>query len=286
MDPLLVCAGSGLLTNGVASSAGVPPGTAADVFVLPYNDANAVETLFAEHGQAIAAVIVEPVAGNMGLVPGCQAFLEALRDQTAKHDALLVFDEVISGFRLGATTYSAMCQVMPDLTCLGKIIGGGMPIGAVAGPSRFMGHLAPHGSVYQAGTLSGNPVALAAGLATLRTLIEENPYARIGELAGQLADAVNDDIRRRGLSAHCAQIGSMFTIFFRETPVYDLADAKECDTAMHAAFFHHMLNAGLYLPPSQFEVAFVSAAHRAEDIEAFVRAAGTFPGLIARNTCP
>ena len=272
-DYLLVSAGSGLLTGGITSSAGVSPSAAAEVLVCPYNDVNAARRIMDEQGDDIAAVIVEPVAGNMGLAPPAEGFLQGLRAAADAAGALLILDEVITGFRLAPTTYGALCGVTPDLTCLGKIIGGGMPIGAVGGRREVMSSLAPLGDVYQAGTLSGNPVAVAAGLATMALIRSEDPYARLKELGERLAAGVNAAAREKGVALHCASLGGMFTPFFTADPVTDLASAKQCDTAAHAAFFHAMLERGCYLPPSQFEVGFVSAAHSTEDIDRFTSAA-------------
>lgn len=299
-DSLLVSAGSGLLTGGIASSCGIPEGVTADILVAPYNDLDAVTLLMDRYGHEVAVIIVEPVAGNMGLVPPENGFLEGLRKATSDKGALLIFDEVITGFRLGPTTYGALCGITPDLTCLGKIIGGGMPIGAVGGRTEIMQLLAPLGPVYQAGTLSGNPLAVAAGLSTLKILIEKNPYADIARCVKK----VNNRHRRFGRDAspyrlhltgkvgrtvpgepllpvteglsrakvHCANMGGMFTIFFNESEVRNLADAKRCDTRRYARFFHGMLERGIYLPPSQFEVCFISAAHTDEDMECFLKA--------------
>jgi glutamate-1-semialdehyde 2,1-aminomutase len=277
-DQLLVAAGSGLLTGGIASSAGVADSVAADVFVVPYNDLPAVEAVFAEHGAEIAALIVEPIAGNMGLVMPAPGFLEGLRAVTAAAGSVLIFDEVIAGFRVGPTSYGNICGVAPDLTCLGKIVGGGLPIGAIGGGADLMEQLAPNGSVYQAGTLSGNPVAVAAGLATLRILRDDSPYARIADLAKAIADGVNALASERGGGFHCAQFGSMMTTFFTDTPVTDLAAAKTSDTERYKAFFHHMLSSGIYLAPSQFELGFTSAAHTQVDVDAFLTAARAFDG--------
>ena len=272
-DYMLVSAGSGLLTGGETSSAGVSDAATEEVFVAPFNDAGAVDEIVDEYGDEIAAIIVEPVAGNMGLVPPADGFLESLRAAATRSGALLVFDEVITGFRLGPTTFGDLCGVEPDLTTLGKIIGGGMPIGAVGGRAEIMDTLAPLGPVYQAGTLSGNPVAVAAGLATLQTLQAELPYDALAELCARLVDGVNAAAERHGIEMHCAHLGSMFTPFFRRGEVSDLASARECDTDAHAAFHRAMLDSDIYLPPSQFELCFLSSAHADADVDAFVDAA-------------
>ena len=272
-DCLLVAAGSGLLTGGVASSAGVTPGAAADTFVLPYNDLDAVRKLVEKSGHELAAIIVEPVVGNMGLVQPQPGFLAGLREVTTQCGALLIFDEVITGFRLGPTTYGTLCKVIPDLTCLGKIIGGGLPMGAFGGRTDIMDHLAPLGRVYQAGTLSGNPVAVAAGLTTLQILRRKNPYPKIEKLAARLASGFNAAAQRHGVAAHAAQLGSLLTPFFTAPPVRNMTDATQCDTAQFARFFHAMLDQDIYLPPAQFEAAFVSAAHTDAEIDRFIAAA-------------
>lgn len=271
-DCLLVASGSGLLTGGISASAGVSPSATAEVFVAPYNDLAAVQEILKANGDEIAAVIVEPIAGNMGLVEPVAGFLEGLRAATADCGALLIFDEVINGFRLGATTYGQLAAIEPDLTTLGKIIGGGMPIGALGGNTKIMSHLAPLGPVYQAGTLSGNPVAVAAGMKTLELLRDENPYPEMERLGLRLAAGINRIAREKGLDVHCAQRGGMFTPFFRKEAVHNLAESKACDQQAHARYFHHMLDAGFYTPPSGFEVAFVSAAHTEADIDAFIQA--------------
>ncbi len=277
-DGLLVSAGSGLMTGGITSSAGVSPEVAAEALVPAYNDLEAVNRIVAEHGNDLAAIIVEPVAANMGLVPPAPGFIEGLREAADRCGALLIFDEVITGFRFGPTTYARICGVQPDLVCLGKIIGGGLPIGAVGGRADVMQRLAPLGSVYQAGTLSGNPVAVAAGLTTLRILGEDQPYAEMGRLAERLATGLNGLAKGAGVTMRASALGSLFTPFFVDTPVRNYEDAKACDTEAHAAFFRGMLGQGVYLPPSQFEVGFVSAAHSEGDIDAFLSAAGSALG--------
>ena len=272
-DGLLVAAGSGLMTGGVTSSAGVPESVAGDVFVPEYNDLAAVNEIVDASGDELAAIILEPIAANMGLVPPDEGFLAGLREAADRCGAILIFDEVITGFRLGPNTYAQQCGVQPDLVTLGKIIGGGLPIGAVGGKAVVMDHLAPLGEVYQAGTLSGNPVALAAGLTTLRLLADEPPYEAMGALAARLAAETNARAVEAGVPLKVAVLGSMFTPFFSESPVRNYTDAKGCDTKRQAAFFHAMLDAGIYLPPSQFEVGFVSAAHTATDIDRFCSAA-------------
>jgi len=272
-DSFLVAAGSGLLTGGQASSAGVSPAVAADVFVVPYNDIEAVRRVVTAHGPELACIVVEPIAGNMGLVMPQPGFLAGLRQLCTQCGALLIFDEVITGFRLGPTTWGQLCGVTPDLTCLGKIIGGGMPIGALGGSRALMENLSPVGKVYQAGTLSGNPVAVAAGLATLRLLRDENPYPCLAELVASAASGLNALAAAAGVPLTCVSYGSMFTPFFMTGVPRNLTDVKRCDAARYAKVFHALLGRGIYLPPSQFELAFVSAAHTARDIEQFLAAA-------------
>ena len=273
-DSMLVSAGSGLLTGGIGSSAGVSPETAADVFVVRYNDLDAVNSIVKAHGKDLAAIIVEPVAANMGLVEPASGFLAGLRSAADRCGALLIFDEVITGFRFGLTTYGQTIGVIPDMTTLGKIIGGGMPIGAVAGSSKIMEKLAPLGPVYQAGTLSGNPVAVAAGMATLKILERENPYARLDALTRRLAAGLNAAADSAGLNVICARAASLFTVYFRKGPEpQNLEEVKLADTAVFAAFFREMLARGYYLPPSQFEVGFVGTAHSEKDIDGFVASA-------------
>ena len=269
-DCMLTAAGSGVLHGGSSGSAGVSDSVAAEVFVAPYNDSEAVRRIVAAHGGDIAAIIVEPIAGNMGLVEPAAGFLEELRAQADKCGALLVFDEVITAFRLGPTTYGDLRGITPDLTTLGKIIGGGMPIGAVGGRREIMDNLAPLGDVYQGGTLSGNPVAVAAGMTTLQLLLKDPPYPRLARLGSRLADGVDRIAAERGMAIHCAHSGGLFTTFFREQPVRNLDDSKACDGAEYARFFQHMLANGIYLPPSPFELNFISSAHSEAEIDRYL----------------
>ncbi len=267
VNDLLVSAGSGLLTAGQTTSAGIPASVTEEITVLPYNDLAAAEEAITTWGDKLAAVIVEPVAGNMGLVPPADGFLAGLRRLTEQVGATLIFDEVITGFRLAPTTYGAHVGIEPDITCLGKIIGGGLPVGAIAARRGLMEQLAPAGPVYQAGTLSGNPLAVAAGKAALTELRDHPPYAHMTALAETLASAINALATAANLPLHVAQLGGMFTPFFRPEPVHDLDGAKGCDTDAFAAFHRALRAAGIYLPPSQFETAFVSAAHTEADIQ-------------------
>jgi glutamate-1-semialdehyde 2,1-aminomutase len=267
-DGLLVQAGSGLATLSLPGSAGVPESYAAETLVAPFNDIEAVDALFRERGEDIAAVIVEPVAANMGVVLPAPGFLEALRVLCSDAGSLLIFDEVVTGFRVGLGGYQQRCGVAPDLTCLGKVIGGGMPVGALGGRREVMQQLAPLGPVYQAGTLSGNPLAMAAGVATLRAVSAEAFFAALEDRADSLVDGISKLLARMELPAQVNQCGSMFTIFFSDLPVIDYAGARKADTRSYARFFHALLEEGVYFPPSQFETAFVSAAHTQADIDA------------------
>ncbi|WP_133493577.1 glutamate-1-semialdehyde 2,1-aminomutase [Alcanivorax sp. 24] len=274
VDSLLVQAGSGALTLGTPSSPGVPAAVTADTLVLPYNDAAAVAEVFAKQGGDIAAVIVEPVAGNMNCVPPTQSFLDALRAQCSEHGALLIFDEVMTGFRVALGGAQALYGITPDLTTLGKIIGGGMPVGALGGRREVMESLAPLGPVYQAGTLSGNPVAMAAGLATLRALLEPGFHDALEARARRLTEGLSMAARECGIGFTTNQVGGMFGLFFTEqTRISRFSEVMACDTERFQRFFHAMLDRGIYLAPSAFEAGFVSIAHSDEDIDATINAA-------------
>jgi glutamate-1-semialdehyde 2,1-aminomutase len=267
VDSLLVKAGSGVATLGIADTAGVPKAFCDTTIALPFNDAGAVEDAFRAHGDRIAAVIVEPVAGNMGCVPPGPGYLEALRDITARRGALLIFDEVMTGFRVAFGGAQQRYGIRPDLTTLGKVIGGGLPVGAYGGRRDIMSRVAPSGPVYQAGTLSGNPLAVAAGLATLRHLkARPEIYKSLEARAATLCAAVP-----AGITVN--RVGSMFTFFFTDQPVTDYESAKRSDTKRFGRYFRAMLDRGIYLAPSQFEAAFLSAAHTDEDIRTTIEAA-------------
>jgi len=263
-DYLLVKAGSGATTFGIPDSAGVPESFSQETVVLPYNDAEAFNRMMDTIGDQVAAVIVEPVAGNMGVVLPQQKFLQALREQTRKHGAVLIFDEVITGFRLIYGGAQHLFGIEPDMTCLGKIVGGGFPLAAYGGRRDIMQAVAPLGPVYQAGTLSGNPVAVTAGLTTLRILERDKPYAELERRTNWLTDAIADAARAFNIPVQINRIASMFTAFFTDQPVTDYASAKRSDTKRFARFFHALLQQGVFLPPSQFEAAFLSVAHSDE----------------------
>jgi glutamate-1-semialdehyde 2,1-aminomutase len=254
-------------------SRGVPQALAALTLTLPFNSLRAVRELFAARGSEIAALIVEPVAGNMGVVPPAPGFLEGLREVTTQYGALLIFDEVITGFRIAYGGAQELYRVRPDLTCLGKIIGGGLPVGAYGGRRDVMEHVSPLGGVYQAGTLSGNPLAVAAGLAMLRALEDRKGYARLEALGTRLERGLLDAAVKAGVPFTVNRVGSMLTGFFCAGPVTDYGGAKAADTARYARFYHAMLGRGVYLAPSQFEAAFVSLAHSEDDLEHAARAA-------------
>jgi glutamate-1-semialdehyde 2,1-aminomutase len=272
-DALLVAAGSGAMTLGVPSSPGVPADTVRHTLTLPYNDLDAARALGEARGREIAAIIVEPVAANMGLVPPKPGCLAGLREITAKHGIVLIFDEVITGFRVAYGGAQALYGVTPDLTTLGKIIGGGLPVGAYGGRAEIMDHMAPVGDTYQAGTLSGNPVAMAAGIATLEALRDGSVYRKINALCEKVGQGIAEAAHQAGVPFHGVGVQSMFCGFFTDGPVWNYADAKRCDTKRYAAFFHGMLDRGFYFAPSQFETAFVSGAHTEADVEATIEAA-------------
>jgi glutamate-1-semialdehyde 2,1-aminomutase len=272
-DALLVKAGSGALTFGNPSSAGVPAQVAAQTVVLDYNDVSQVQNLFAEKGQEIAAVIVEPVAGNMNLVLPAPGFLEALREACTRHGAVLIFDEVMTGFRVAAGGAQQRFRIRPDLTTLGKVIGGGLPLAAVGGRRDIMERIAPLGPVYQAGTLSGNPIAVAAGLATVRLVTQEGFHEKVQRTTAELVHGLSVEAKKAGI-VFCAQsIGSMFGVYFRAVAPTSFAEVMQCDRARFNRFFHEMLARGVYLAPSAYEAGFVSAAHSTAEIEATLAAA-------------
>lgn len=266
-DSLLVQAGSGVLTQGIPGSPGVPAEMAALTISLPYNDLEAVRAALAQNPGEIAAIIVEPVAGNMGVVLPAAGFLPGLRQLCDDHRVVLIFDEVITGFRVGWGGAQGLYGVIPDLTCLGKIIGGGLPVGAYGGRRDIMQNLAPVGPVYQAGTLSGNPLAVAAGLATLRLLKQPGTYEALEAKGAYLEQAITALAAQHGRPVQLNRVGSMLTLFFTAQPVTDLAAAQTSDVGAFRALFQAMLARGIYLPPSQFEAWFISAAHTQEDLD-------------------
>jgi len=272
-DGLLVQAGSGAITHGVPSSAGVPASYAQETLVADYNDVASVERLFETYPREIAGVIVEPVAGNMGVVPPAAGFLSALRDITMDNGAMLIFDEVITGFRVSYGGAQALYGITPDITCLGKVIGGGLPVGAYGGRHEIMEVVAPLGPMYQAGTLSGNPLAVAAGIAALKALQKPGVYQKLDDMGAKLAAALESAARETETAATVNRVGSMLTAFFCTGPVSSYADVQRADTQAYAHFFHAMLNKGIYMAPSQFESAFVSLAHTDADIQSTQEAA-------------
>jgi glutamate-1-semialdehyde 2,1-aminomutase len=273
-DSFLIAAGSGALTHGTPDSPGVTQGTADDTIVLPFNDVHAIEQAFEEYSDAIAAAIVEPYPGNMGLVLPRPGYLQRLRDLCANHGALLIFDEVMSGFRVARGGAQAREGIVPDLTTLGKVIGGGLPVGAFGGRADVMAHLSPDGPVYQAGTLSGNPVAMAAGIATLSIVAADaGLYDRLEAMTRRLVDGLDEVMRNRNVAHSCSSAGSMFSVFFCDEPVRDLESAQKSDRMLFAKYFGAMLDRGVYFAPSPFEANFLSTAHTAGEIERTIAAA-------------
>jgi glutamate-1-semialdehyde 2,1-aminomutase len=272
-DYLLAKAGSGLTTLGIPDSLGVPADFARHTLTAPYNDIRTVQQIVEQRGEQLACIIVEPIAGNMGVVPPAPDFLPALRQLTNDHGILLIFDEVISGFRVHYGGAQALYGITPDLTVLGKIIGGGLPVGAYGGRKEIMDLIAPSGPVYQAGTLSGNPLAVTAGLATLKQLRAKNLYTQLEARSAALAKGIGLEAKRAGIPLTQTRVGSMLTSFFTSEPVVDWDTAKRSDTKRYSQFFHKMLEQGIYLAPSQFEAAFLSPAHTPADIEKTLRAA-------------
>ncbi|OGI20971.1 MAG: glutamate-1-semialdehyde-2,1-aminomutase [Candidatus Melainabacteria bacterium RIFOXYA12_FULL_32_12] len=272
-DSFLIQAGSGALTHGVPSSPGIPEDVIKHTLIADYNSVESVQKLFDVHGKEIAAVILEPIVGNMGVVPASQEFIDFLREITQRYGSLLIFDEVMTGFRVSINCAQSLYRVTPDLTCFGKIIGGGLPVGAYGGKREIMEKISPVGPVYQAGTLSGNPVAMSAGLTMLKTL-RDNPeiYKNVEEKAKKLQEGIEKNIGELGVEATVNRVGSMITLFFSKEKVYDYNTATKSDTKKYAEYFKSMLEQGIYLPPAQFEAFFISYAHTDEDIERTIQA--------------
>ncbi|MCS6957694.1 MAG: glutamate-1-semialdehyde 2,1-aminomutase [Aquificaceae bacterium] len=266
-DSLLVSAGSGVATLGIPGTPGVPEEVASLTFVVPYNDLESLEEVFKKYGEEIACVIVEPVAGNMGVVLPKPGFLEGIRNITRRYGALVICDEVITNFRLSKGGAQALLGRDPDITCMGKIIGGGMPLGAYGGSKEIMTKVAPEGPIYQAGTLSGNPLSMVAGIATLTELFALDPYQRLEELTKRLTSGIGEILSRKGIPHRINHIASMFTVFFTEEEVYDYRSAKRSNLELFAKFFRALLREGVLIPPSQFEAWFLSTAHTEEDID-------------------
>ena len=276
-DPFLASAGSGVATLSIPGTPGVPPAVVADTLLAPYNDLAAVKTLFDAHGQDIAAVIVEPVAGNMGLVPPGPGFLQGLAELCKTNGALLIFDEVITGFRASYGGAQWRYGIKPDLTTLGKVIGGGFPVGAYAGKREIMSKVAPSGGVYQAGTLSGNPVAMAAGIATL-SILQKSDYQALEARVDDLCRKLEAVFKAKNIPVYISRLASMFTIFFTTGPVTDFASAKKADSERYARYFAHMRSKGVFLAPSAFETAMASFAHTGADFDAVIKASESFAG--------
>ena len=272
-DTLLVAAGSGVATLGIPGSPGVPEAVAKHTVSLPFNDKDTFEKVMDEKGDKIACVIVEPVAGNMGMVQPADGFLEALRELTAKHGAILIFDEVMTGFRVAYGGAQSLYGIVPDLTCFGKVIGGGLPVGAYGGKKEIMSQIAPQGTVYQAGTLSGNPIAMTAGIATLKQLKKDGVYESLEERSSRLVAGLASAAQKAGVPAKVEHVGSMLGMFFTDRDVACFDDAKTCDLELFSSFYQGMREQGVYIAPSQFEALFLSSAHTDEHIDATANAA-------------
>jgi glutamate-1-semialdehyde 2,1-aminomutase len=278
-DYLLVKSGSGAATFGIPDSLGVPKDVARTTLSVPYNDPGPVRELLRQ--KDVAAVIIEPVAGNMGCIPPESGFLEALREACTETGTVLIFDEVMTGFRVGWTSAQGLYGIQPDMTCLGKVIGGGMPVGAYGGRGEIMDVVSPMGGVYQAGTLSGNPISVAAGLATLKALQEDGVYAQLESTTERLTSGLQAAAGRAGISVTVNRVGSMFTLFFGSHPIRNMDDTAACDHGQFAAYFHGMRNRGINLPPSQYEACFVSLAHTEAHVKKTVDAAAEVFGEMA-----
>jgi len=281
-DTLLVAAGSGVATLGIPGSPGVPEAVAQHTISLPFNDSDTVAKVMDEKGDNIACIIVEPVAGNMGMVPPASGFLETLRESTRKHGAVLIFDEVMTGFRVGYGGAQSVYGIEPDLTCFGKVIGGGLPVGAYGGNKDIMSQIAPQGTVYQAGTLSGNPIAMTAGIATLEQLKKEGVYQSLEERSRRLVAGLADAAKGAGTAARVDHVGSMLGMFFTDREVACFEDAKTCDLELFSKFYQGMRRQGVYIAPSQFEALFLSTAHTDEHIEITIEAARKVLGGLAQ----
>ena len=272
-DTLLVAAGSGVATLGIPGSPGVPEAVVQHTISLPFNDKDAIEKVMDDKGDKIACVIVEPVAGNMGMVPPANGFLETLRELTRKHGAVLIFDEVMTGFRVASGGAQSIYGIVPDLTCFGKVIGGGLPVGAYGGNKDIMSQIAPQGTVYQAGTLSGNPIAMTAGIATLEQLKKDGVYESLEEKSSRLVAGLANAAQKAGVAARVEHVGSMLGMFFTDREVACFEDAKTCDLDLFSTFYQGMRQQGVYIAPSQFEALFLSTAHADEHIDATANAA-------------
>jgi glutamate-1-semialdehyde 2,1-aminomutase len=281
-DTLLVAAGSGVATLGIPGSPGVPKATARHTLSLPYNDIDCFRRVMKQQGDRVACVIVEPVAGNMGLVAPVKGFLQTLRKLTAKHGAVLIFDEVMTGFRVAYGGAQSLYRIQPDLSCFGKIIGGGLPVGAYGGRRKIMSHIAPQGPVYQAGTLSGNPLAMAAGIATLAQLRKKGFYEKLEKKSARLCAGLAAAASRAGFPVQVDHVGSMLGLFFCAEPVKNIADAKKSDLALFSQFYQGMRDEGVYIAPSQFEALFLSSAHTSAHINLTIRAAEKVLGRLSK----